>query len=164
MSRFLADVNKKLHLGTLRRREPAGANNFPNDVQPTKYNVQKTKDFAKRPRPKGQYHGSAEENSKVDSNYPVPTFFEFILIKFLYLYIIWFLYLQVVEEKLPEYGSALVPRSKKNGNHLLNFHYEPHMMRDAQNRDIGRHGSNSNRLLPPVQRHKYNKEQFVQAR
>ncbi|XP_018392986.1 PREDICTED: RING finger protein 10 isoform X2 [Cyphomyrmex costatus] len=127
------DVNNELHLGTLRRGELAGANYVPDDVQPTKYNVQKTKDLVKRQRPKGQYHGGAEENSKV------------------------------VEEKLPEYGSVLVQRSKRNGNHLLNFHYERYVMRDAQNRDVGRHNSNSNRLLPPVQRHKYNKEQFVQA-
>jgi hypothetical protein len=127
-SRKNKDVNK-LH----RRREPAGASNFANNVQPTKYNVQKAKDLAKRQRPKGQYYGGAKENSKV------------------------------VEEKLPEYGSVLVQASKKNGNHLLNFHYERHMKRDAENRDIGRHSSNSNRLLPPVQRHKYNKEQFVQA-
>ncbi|KAL0129286.1 hypothetical protein PUN28_004175 [Cardiocondyla obscurior] len=120
----------KFHLGTLRRRELAGANN---DVQPTKYNVQKTKDLAKRQRPKGQYHGGAEKNSKV------------------------------VEEKLPEFGSVLVQRSKKSGNHLLNFHYERCMIRDAKNRDAGKCSSNSNRLLPPVQRHKYNKEQFVQA-
>lgn len=70
-----------------------------------------------------------------------------------------------MEEKLPDYGSVLVPRSRKeNGNHLLNFRYERYMMRDAQNRDVWRHNNNSNRLLPPVQRHKYNKEQFVQAR
>ncbi|EGI70202.1 PREDICTED: RING finger protein 10 isoform X1 [Acromyrmex echinatior] len=127
------DVNNEFHLGTLRRRELTGANNVPDDVQSTRYNVQKAKDLIKRQRPKGQYHGSAEENSKV------------------------------VEEKMPEYGSVLVQRSKKNGNHLLNFHYERYVMRDAQNRDVGRHNSNSNRLLPPVQRHKYNKEQFVQA-
>lgn len=78
------DVNKKLHLGTLRRREHAGANNFHNDVQPTKYNVQKTKDLVKRQRPKGQYHGGAEENSKVDSAYKLCFYipFEFIFIKF----------------------------------------------------------------------------------
>lgn len=128
------DVTDVLHLGTLRRRELAGATSFPNDVQPAKCSVQKAKDPVKRQRPKGQYHGGAEENSKV------------------------------VEEKLPEYGSVLVQRSKKNGNHLLNFHYDQYRMRDVQNRDTGRHSSNSNRLLPPVQRHKYNKEQFVQAR
>ncbi|XP_011168526.1 RING finger protein 10 isoform X1 [Solenopsis invicta] len=128
------DVNKELHLGSLRRRELPSANNFPNNVQPTKYNVQKTKDLVKRQRPKGQYHGSAKENSKV------------------------------VEETVSEFGSVLVPTGRKNGNHLLNFHYERGYAKgDAQNRDTGRHGSNSNRLLPPVQRHKYKKEQFVQA-
>ncbi|XP_012536318.1 RING finger protein 10 [Monomorium pharaonis] len=132
-SRRNKDVNKELHLGTLRRRELTGANNFPNNVQPTKYNVQKTKDLVKRQRPKGQYHGGAKENSKV------------------------------VEENLYEHGSVLVPTGKKNGNHLLNFHYERYAKGDAQSRDVGRHSSNSNRLLPPVQRHKYKKEQFVQA-
>jgi len=67
MSRVFSDVNDELHLGTLRRRELASTNNFPDDVQPTKYNVQKTKDLVKRQRPKGQYHGGTEENSKVDS-------------------------------------------------------------------------------------------------
>jgi len=69
MSCVLSDVNNELHLGTLRRRELAGTNNFPDDVQPAKYNVQKTKDLVKRQRPKGQYHGGTEENSKVDSAY-----------------------------------------------------------------------------------------------
>lgn len=127
------DVKNELHLGTLRKGKLAGANNFPDNVQPTKYNVQKTKDLVKRQRPKGQYHGGAEENSKV------------------------------VEEKLPEHGSVLAPRRKKSNCQVLNFRYERYSMRDAQNRDVGRHSSNSNRLLPPVQRHKYNKEQFVQA-
>ncbi|XP_067205142.1 E3 ubiquitin-protein ligase RNF10 isoform X2 [Linepithema humile] len=134
-----ADVGKdqdvdELYLETLGKEEPNGAH-FSNNEQSAKYNVQKTKDSIKRQKPKGQYHGGAEENSKV------------------------------VEEKLPDYGSVLVPRSRKeNGNHLLNFRYERCMMRDAQNRDVWRHNNNSNRLLPPVQRHKYNKEQFVQAR
>lgn len=58
---------------------------------------------------------------------------------------------------------------KQNLNHLLNFHYEPRDMQSGS--DTWRMGNaskgynrNSNRWLPPVQRHKYNKEQFLQAR
>lgn len=77
--------------------------------------------------------------------------------------------MQVVAAEWAEPGSVLVHGCKKenyllNGNHLLNFHYEP---RNAQNRNIGRsmrNSQNSNRWLPPIQRHKYNKEQFLQAR
>ncbi|XP_072761845.1 E3 ubiquitin-protein ligase RNF10 [Anoplolepis gracilipes] len=125
--------NNKLYLGTLRKREPIGAGNFTKHEQPAKYNVQKAKDFVKRQRPKRQHHGSAEKNSKV------------------------------VEDKLPEYDSVLVQRRKRNGNYLLNFHYARNITRDAQSRDVGRHSCNNDRLLPPVQRHKYNKEQFIQA-
>ncbi|XP_020283042.1 RING finger protein 10 [Pseudomyrmex gracilis] len=124
------DVNGEFHQGILRKREPTGAYN---NEHPTRYNIQKTKDFVKRQKPKGQYHGGAETNS------------------------------QVVEERFPEYGSVLVPipRSKReNGNHLLNFRYKRNMTRDLQSRDVGRH-SNNNRSLPPIQRHKYNKDQFV---
>lgn len=128
------DVNDELYLGTLRKKEPIGANNFPKNEQPTKYNnVQKAKDFAKRPRPKRQHHGGAEKNSKV------------------------------VEDKMPEYDSVLVQSRKQNCNHLLNFHYARNIARDAQSRDVGRHSCNNDRSLPPVQRHKYNKEQFIQA-
>lgn len=79
-------------------------------------------------------------------------------------------YVQVVAGKWAEHGSVLVHGRKKennllNGNHLLNFHYEP---RDAQRRSVGkstrRYSYNSNRWLPSVQKHKYNKEQFIQAR
>ncbi|XP_029161599.1 RING finger protein 10 [Nylanderia fulva] len=123
------DVSDELYLGTLRKKEPVGACNFPKNEQPTKYNnVQKAKDSAKRPRSKRQHHGSAEKNSKV------------------------------VEEKFSEYNSVLVQSRKANGNFLLNFRYA----RDAQ-RDIGRHSCNNDRSHPPVQRHKYNKEQFIQA-
>lgn len=62
----LSDVNDELYLGTLRKREPIGAGNFAKNEQP-RYNVQKAKDLVKRQRPKGQHHGGAEKNSKVDS-------------------------------------------------------------------------------------------------
>ncbi|EZA53151.1 hypothetical protein DMN91_005389 [Ooceraea biroi] len=127
------DVNGKHHPRTLRKKDPDGTKN---NVQPTRYNIQKTKDFVKRQKFKGQYHGGAEENSKV------------------------------VVRKLPERGSVLVQRSKKeNGNHLLNFRYERDKVGDAGglNRNTGRYGRKNNRSLPPVQQHKYNKEQFVQS-
>lgn len=69
---------------------------------------------------------------------------------------------------MAELGSVMVPGSKKqNLNHLLNFHYEP---REVQGSSGGwsygrssKNYNNSNRWLPPVQRHKYNKELFLQA-
>jgi len=94
MSRVLSDVNNELHLGTLRRRELASTNNFPDNVQPTKYNVQKTKDLVKRQRPKGQYHGGTEENSKVDFAYELCYFFYASLLSyFIDLYILYNFYI-----------------------------------------------------------------------
>lgn len=77
---------------------------------------------------------------------------------------------QVEEEDVAEYGSVMVQGSKKqNLNHLLNFHYEPRDMRGISStwspgRLTNKYNRNSNRWLPPVQRHKYNKEQFLQAK
>ena len=79
----LSGINNELHLGTLRRRELAGANNVPDDVQPTRYNVQKAKDLVKRQRPKGQYHGGTEENSKVESTFKLCSFFFSLLSHFI---------------------------------------------------------------------------------
>lgn len=75
-----------------------------------------------------------------------------------------------MQAELAEPGSVVVQGSKKqNLNHLLNFHYEPREMQGGSG--TWNHGKlikglprNSNRCLPPVQRHKYNKEQFLQAR
>ncbi|XP_031778817.1 RING finger protein 10 [Nasonia vitripennis] len=119
-----------------RRREPSGANGFPKNDQPRKSNAQKIKNFDKRPKPKGHYHGGSKEDSKV------------------------------VEDESAELGSVMVQGSKKqNLNHLLNFHYAP---RDVQGgwshgRASGYNSHHYNRWLPAVQRHKYNKEQFLQA-
>lgn len=57
-----ADVNGEFHQGILRKREPTGAYN---NEHSARYNIQKTKDFVKRQKPKGQYHGGAETNSQV---------------------------------------------------------------------------------------------------
>jgi hypothetical protein len=55
---------------------------------------------------------------------------------------------------------------KQNLNHLLNFHYAPRDMQGGWNpgRPSGYNSYNYNRWLPAVQRHKYNKEQFLQAK
>ncbi|OAD56762.1 RING finger protein 10, partial [Eufriesea mexicana] len=133
------DVTNKLFPRNSRRREPAGASSSSKFEQSKKCNVQKTKSFDKRPRPKGQYHGSAKENTKV------------------------------VHTEFAEPGSIVVQGSKKqNLNHLLNFHYEPRDMQSGSSawshgKSVKGFSRNSNRWLPPIQRHKYNKEQFLQA-
>ncbi|KAJ8680100.1 hypothetical protein QAD02_015887 [Eretmocerus hayati] len=128
------DVNSK-PFPKSRRRESPSANNYPKNDQSRKPNSQKARNFDKRPKPKGYYSGNSKENSKV------------------------------VDDESAELGSVMAPGSKKqNLNHLLNFHYAP---REIQGRwNHGRSGYSShnyNRWLPPVQRHKYNKEQFLQA-
>lgn len=77
-----------------------------------------------------------------------------------------FLCLQVGDE----FGSVSVPGSKKqNLNHLLNFHYAPregvmpgfgHWRSSPPG--LGRH--NPARWLTYTHKHKYNKEQFLQAK
>ncbi|XP_076245261.1 E3 ubiquitin-protein ligase RNF10 [Calliopsis andreniformis] len=132
-------TNNKLFPRTSRRREPTGTSNFSKYDQSRKCNVQKAKNFDKRPKPKGQYHGGSKEDTKV------------------------------APAELAEPGSVVVQGSKKqNLNHLLNFHYEPRETQGGSGawnhgklmKSYSRH---SNRWLPPVQRHKYNKEQFLQA-
>ncbi|XP_033341087.2 E3 ubiquitin-protein ligase RNF10 isoform X1 [Megalopta genalis] len=132
-------TSNKLFPKTSRRREPTATSSFSKYEQPRKCNVQKTKSFDKRPKPKGQYHGSAKEDTKV------------------------------VQTEVAEPGSVVVHGSKKqNLNHLLNFHYEPREMQSgsgvwSNGKSTKGYSRNSNRWLPPVQRHKYNKEQYLQA-
>ncbi|CAD6240782.1 GSCOCG00008912001-RA-CDS [Cotesia congregata] len=126
-------ANGKVFPKTSKKRESTGANNYSKNEQPRKSSVQKARAFDKRPKPKGQYYGSAKENSKVGN------------------------------DEMAEMGSVMTPGSKKqNLNHLLNFHYEPRENRCNYGRS-SKNYNNSNRWLPPVQRHKYNKELFLQA-
>ena len=73
-----------------------------------------------------------------------------------------------MQAELAEPGSVMVHGSKKQSlNHLLNFRYEPREMQSgtrSHGKSMKGFFRNSNRWLPPVQRHKYNKEQFLQAR
>lgn len=73
--------------------------------------------------------------------------------------------LQVVEDESAELGSVMVQGSKKqNLNHLLNFHYAPRDVQGGWSHGRSGYSSHNNRWLPAVQRHKYNKEQFLQAK
>jgi len=59
----ILDVKDKHHPRTLYKGEP---NSTKSNVQSRRYNIQKTKDSVKRQKSKRQYHGSTEENSKVN--------------------------------------------------------------------------------------------------
>ncbi|XP_076669031.1 E3 ubiquitin-protein ligase RNF10 isoform X1 [Andrena cerasifolii] len=139
-SKKTQDITNNKHVPrTSRRREPTGTSSFSKYEQPRKCNVQKAKSFDKRPKPKGQYYGSSKEDTKV------------------------------VQAESAEPGSVVVQGSKKqNLNHLLNFHYEPRDMQSGSGawnhgKSTKGYSRHSNRWFPPVQRHKYNKEQFLQA-
>lgn len=82
----LSDVNDELYLGTLRKREPIGAGNFAKNEQSARYNIQKAKDPVKRQRSKGQHHGSAEKNSKVDLHLRI-CFFQIVRFHIHFIYI-----------------------------------------------------------------------------
>lgn len=132
--------NGKLFPKTSRRRESNGTPNSAKYEPNRKPVPQKSKTIDKRPRPRGQYSACGKEDSKV------------------------------VEDQEAEIGSVFIPGSKKqNLNHLLNFHYAP---RDnaLQWRSVGgqrwSHASgnrNSGILAMSNHRHKYNKEQYLQA-
>lgn len=63
---IITDVTNKIFPKSSRKRESAGTSSFSKSEQSRKYNnVQKTKNFDKRPKPKGQYYGSSKENTKV---------------------------------------------------------------------------------------------------
>ena len=63
---IITDVTNKVFPKNSRKRESAGTSSFSKSEQSRKYNVQKTKNFDKRPKPKGQYYGSSKENTKVN--------------------------------------------------------------------------------------------------
>lgn len=127
-------ANSKPFARAVRRREP----NAPSATKfdPNRKPVpQKNKCFDKRPRPRGQFYYSGKENTKVAD----------------------------------EVGSVFVPGSKKqNLNHLLNFHYAPRegVMPGSGHWRPSQPGSGrhiSARWLTSTHKHKYNKEQFLQA-
>lgn len=129
-------ASSKLFPKASRKREPTGYGNATKYDQPRRSNAQKTKITDKRPKPKGYYHDSPKESSKV------------------------------VDDESAELGSVMVQGSKKqNLNHLLNFHYAPREVQGGWNNGRSSGFNNHyNRWLPPIQRHKYNKEQFLQAK
>lgn len=97
---------------------------------------QKSKSNDKRPRGKGQHFNGGKEDTKV-----------------------------ALTEEIAEYGSVLQAGSKKqNLNHLLNFHYAPREGASSLHRNWrSGPGSWGGRRSIATQKHKYNKEQFLQA-
>nr|CAD7200565.1 unnamed protein product [Timema douglasi] len=133
----------------LKKSQDAGSKSFfrssrrhePNSSVASKWELgrktasQKSKCFDKRPKPKGQYGG--KEDPKVNYHFDK-------------------LHVEAVE-----YGSVIAPGSKKqNLNHLLNFHYAPREGSGSMWRSGGRQGLNR---WMATHKHKYNKEQFLQA-
>lgn len=116
-----------------RRREPS-SNSTKNDQLRRPYNAAKGGKCAdKRPRPRSQYYGSGKSEAKVD-----------------------------LEDESPEYGSVFVPGTKKqNLNHLLRFTLAPRVSGGAPCSDRFQREKHGNWMA--THKHKYNKEQFLQA-
>ncbi|KAI5719344.1 hypothetical protein M8J76_008913 [Diaphorina citri] len=131
-----------------RRREPAGSVPKNETSGRNKPMPQKFKSFDKRPKPRGSFAGG-KEGPKIN-----------------------------LYEDEPELGSLYTPGSKKQSlNHLLNFQYAPPSSYGAgggrssygnrsQSRGMDYSMGYNNFLmqsLASVHKHKYNKEQFLQA-
>lgn len=117
-----------------RRREPTGSTYGTKNETARKPNIQKHKTLDKRPRPRGNYHSS----SLVGKEFPG------------------------INEGDAELGSVFVQGSKKQSlNHLLNFHYVPRETQCNSGRPVGT--KLGHRWLTTF-KHKYNKEQFLQAK
>ncbi|KRT83186.1 zinc finger protein, partial [Oryctes borbonicus] len=117
-----------------RRREPNGGTYTAKNETSRKPNPQKGKTIDKRPRPRGTYHSGSLAGKEISG----------------------------LEECDAELGSVFVQGSKKQSlNHLLNFHYVP---REGQNANSRRSVGTKlgHRWLTTI-KHKYNKEQFLQA-
>ena len=134
------DVNGKLWPKGGRRREPVPSGAIPtkNNESSRKPIPQRNRALDKRPKPRGVYSGLYCGNQSAR-----------------------------LEELGVEFGSVFSQGSKKQTlNHLLNFHYEP---RDVA--DNGWHSGNKGagsgkgkRWLNSTVKHKYNKEQYLQAK
>lgn len=114
-----------------RRREP---NNGKYEVNRKPNNSVKQGKFSdKRPKPRGQYYGGGNQESKVDDL-----------------------------DFDPEYGSQFAyGRKKQNLNHLLNFTLTPRPVVATGGSSFHNREKSGNWLA--THKHKYNKEQFLQA-
>ncbi|GJQ75603.1 hypothetical protein Trydic_g17683 [Trypoxylus dichotomus] len=116
-----------------RRREPSGGTYTAKNETSRKPNPQKGKIIDKRPRPRGTYHSSPLAGKEISR----------------------------IDESDAELGSVFVQGSKKQSlNHLLNFHYVPRESQWHSGRSVGT--KFGHRWLTTI-KHKYNKEQFLQA-
>lgn len=139
----LDGTNGKYWPKSARRREPTSSQPK-NDQRNSKPIQQRNRFTDKRPKPRGVglYGGyscqiGGNENARLEP------------------------YNDVQAEA--ELGSVFVPGSKKQSlNHLINFHYEPRGEK-AQNINNARSYGQGYKWMS-TQKHKYNKEQFLQAK
>lgn len=121
-----------------RRREPNGGSFPAKSENVRKPTPQRNKSFdIKRPRARGNYYQNYNADAVAGNENA-----------------------GLEEGNDAELGSVFVQGSKKQSlNHLLNFHYAPY------ERNSGRAGNAKlgNRWIAP-NKHKYNKEQFLQAK
>lgn len=119
-----------------RKREPTGVSFTPKNDPNRKPTPQRNKIVDKRPKPRGNYY--AEPTCGKES--PGLAYHD------------------------TELGSVFNPGSKKQSlNHLLNFHYTPRGDKRSSGGAISKSGSGSYRFLATY-KHKYNKEEFLQAK
>lgn len=118
-----------------RRREPPGLGQSAKPEPSRKPTPQRNKSTVdKRPRPRGAYYGGAV-GGKEDAGLTEPEC-----------------------AAAAELGSVFVQGSKKQSlNHLLNFHYAPRETRSHADKVTGYRWMGT-------QKHKYNKEQYLQAK
>lgn len=118
-----------------RRREPPGLGPSSKPEPSRKPTPQRSKTIVdKRPRPRGSSYYGGAACGKEDA--------------------------ELMEPECAELGSVFVQGSKKQSlNHLLNFHYAP---REARPHAVS--GEKTGHRWLGTQKHKYNKEQFLQAK
>lgn len=134
---LIADVSTKPWVRGGRRREPSSGTYAKTDLR-TKPTPQRNKTTVdKRPRPRGCYYSGAVVGGNESAWLETPPD--------------------------AELGSVFTPGSKKQSlNHLLNFHFEPRSEPGGRG-GCGSTGTVLHRGIATV-KHKYNKEQFLQAK
>lgn len=137
--KLFIDVNnsKAFPRGNIRREPNGGSFSTKNETN-RKPIPQRFRNFDKRPRPRGVYGNVSAVAGNEEAR------------------------LEEIEN--PELGSVFVQGSKKQSlNHLLNFQYVPYKRQYYSDNNINNTQLNKKRLIV-TSKHKYNKEEFLQAK